>query len=140
MGTDTDVYYRLSRALDGHLNLMSALPAIAWPNTSFKPTVGELWLRPTILPAESFPASIGIYGTNRLSGVYQIDIFSPLDAGRRPSVQMVDDIIEHFSRGLTIEVDNLVVHIEESWPSASNAEETWYHTPVNVNWYSYSER
>ncbi len=89
-------------ALDKRLNTLTGLPPVARENSEYRPIEGTLYIRPTNLPAGSFPVGIANTDSIRTVGIYQIDVFAPLGGGAGPALVVADAIAEHFSRGLRL--------------------------------------
>lgn len=81
-------------ALDSRLNTLMDKPAIAWPNTDYKPIVGTPFMRPTLLPAASSRYTLN--NGDKHQGIYQVDIFVPLDKGLQTLLDYTDALRDHF--------------------------------------------
>jgi len=131
------VFYDLSYALDNNLNTMAGLPPVAWQNKGYKPVNGTLYLRPTLIPADSNVATIGA-GTDINQGIYQIDIFSPLDEGKNEAMLMSDAIAEQFKRDKELVYNGRTVTIRSTSQRIMPNDDSWAHYMVEVVYYSYT--
>lgn len=131
------VFFDLSAALDTNLNTMTGLPPVAWQNIKYEPVNGTLYIRPTLLPADSTVATIGT-GTDINQGIYQIDIFSPLDEGKNEAMLMSDTIAEQFKRDKELVYNGRTVVIRSTSQRIMSNEDSWAHYMVEVVYYSYT--
>lgn len=90
--------------------------------------------RATLLPNQATQLTVGVNGKNTYSGLYQIDLFYPLDTGTAAVNAMADLVMEKFVRGDTLTVGGLTVHITISWREAGRRDEPFYAVPVLVQW------
>lgn len=86
-------------ALEKHLAAMPSAPPISFENENYTPTLGTLWLRATNLPSGAEAVGIANNDSIRGAGIFQIDVFAPLEQGIGPALTVADAIAEHFSRG-----------------------------------------
>jgi hypothetical protein len=131
-----NVFYNIQKALDQRLNSLSGLPDVAWMNVEYEPTRGTEYLRPTLLPAESTKEEFG--GKDRHIGIYQIDIFEPLDNGPKDALEMADDIREHFDDQILTE-SSQKIYIENISLLPPQRVESWYVLSVEINYLSIAE-
>lgn len=129
-------------AILGALNAKLATPAftptlaIAWPNVKFTPTVGTPYLRATILRGETVQSSLGSAGLNRHVGLYQIDVFYPVEKGEVLPLQIASQIVERFKRGTSMTRSGVTVRVEAP-PSIlpMMIDNGWAIVPVRVRWF-----
>jgi hypothetical protein len=135
----TTIFKDLSAALEARLATLSGLPAVAWPNLNYVPTLGTLFIRPTILPAETVGATMGTStGTDSQSGIYQIDIFAPSGVGRSATTTLADAIADHFSPLTELTYNSQIVTIISVSQGVAYVEDAWYHTPIEIKYLSYT--
>ena len=129
-------FLNIQRALDKRLAAMPNRPAIAWPNTKFTSQNETLYLRPTMLPAQSSLYTLN--DVHRNPGIYQIDIFCALEKGVSAALTMADEIIDFFEedRSLTAGVDT--VYIQSCGVSAGERQESWYRVYVEIAYVCFS--
>lgn len=138
----TDVWASIRKAFAVKLNTLT-LPSgvtIAWANTHFQPTLGSPWVRANLIPAQTRQGSIGEDGTDLHQGIFQVDVFYPSNSGDGAAFALADDILEHFSRGTVLIADGIRVRMETSNPTTPNSEPDWYHVPVELRWFSYTDK
>lgn len=127
----------ISAALAGRLNTLSGLPPVAWMNRKYEPVPGTLFLRETVLPAEAFQAEQGDSGRDLHSGIYQVDVFSPVDQGKNAAIVQADAIADHFSRGTTLTYNGINVRLTRTSLGAGFNDGAWWIVPVNIRYQSY---
>lgn len=131
-----NVFYNIQKALDQRLNSVSGIPAIAWPNTDYTPSKGTEFIRPTLIPAEASKETI--YGDDRYTGIYQVDIFTKLKNGPKDSLELADDVREHFKdQTLTESGQKVYVQAINLLPPARV--DSWYLLSVEINYLSIAE-
>lgn len=134
------VFLDISAALDSRLNTMTSLPPVAWENKSYDPTLGTLYLRPTLIPADTIQATLGDSGTDQNSGIYQIDVFAEAGQGKNAAVVMADNIASHFKRGTDLTYNSRTVRIRSvSRQVAVNNADGWYQIPIEINYIAFTE-
>lgn len=134
----TNVWNKILRGFEVQLATIASSTPIASPNVDYTPVVGTSFIRSTLLPAQTLQASIGIDGTNRYQGVYQVDVFSPQGTGPAAGIALVDEIIELFPRGLSLSTDDITVRVATSSVLPAREEPDWYQIPVSIDWFSTS--
>ena len=128
------VFLDISAALDDRLNNMASLPPVAWPNLKYEPTKGTLYLRPTLLPAETFGETLGSGGTDNNSGIYQVDVFSPADAGKNAAYVMADNIAEQFKPVTELTYNGRLVRCISVSIGATIADDDRFVLPVSIRY------
>jgi len=136
MSVFRDILY----CLDAHLKTLVPLPPVAWENKNYKPVKDTLYLRPTILPAETVQATLGDNGTDSNSGIYQIDVFTPSGKGIKAAIEMADKIANLFKRGTYITYNGRTVRVKSvGRERSSNDDNGWYIVPVVITYISFTE-
>ena len=134
------VFADISAALDEHLSLMPSLPPVAWENLDYTPELGTLYLRPTLLPAETIQSTLGENGTDQNTGIYQVDVFAPLGQGKQEAMSIADKIANHFKRGTDLTYNNRKLRIRNTGREVSTTEVNgWYSIPVTMTYISFTE-
>ena len=75
---------------------------VVYPNTQYTPADGTDYIRVSYINGDVFQVSINENSLNRAAVVLQLDIFTNPDEGQYRTKQIVDDLTEHFKRGLVI--------------------------------------
>lgn len=130
-------YKEIQQALDGQLTSILGLPEIVLENTRFKANSKTPFIRSTLLPSQSSVETIGTTGYNKVFGLYQIDIFYPLDGGYEEINDNADEIISNFQKGTSFTITNSTLRINISWRNSGRKLENFYNVPVLVSWECY---
>ena len=130
------VFSNIQRALDTRLNQLIDRPFIAWPNTKFAPTAGASYIRPTLIQAKSELYTLNDVHMNQ--GIYQIDIYVPLEKGLNSALSLMDAIAEHFEEERSLVVGDDTVHIQQITPGDSERQDAWYRVYLEINYLCYS--
>lgn len=130
----------ISAALDDRLNTMEAAPPIMWENYRTSREQGTIFLRPTLLPAEVSALTMSSAGTDEHIGIYQIDIFAPLNDGKYNTLVLADKIADWFAPGLALTYNTTTTSIVSVSRRASvrDATDSWFITPVEVRYQSFT--
>lgn len=105
-------YKDISAALSNHLNTISPKPAIAWENYPYTPVDDTLYVRETLLPGDVTAAAVGSASQDHTIGIYQVDVFSPLNRGKADAVAQADAIADHFKRGTILTYNGVNVRMQ----------------------------
>lgn len=120
--------------LDTQLKTVVGLPTLQLENTQNVGITGKAFSRATLLPARSYQMNVGPGGTMQLLGLYQIDLFYPINTGVSTINAMVDAVIAAFPKGFLTDADGVVVQIDVSWRETGRRVEQFYSVPVAVSW------
>jgi hypothetical protein len=130
------MYAEIQQALDNRLATVTGLPELQTENTRVNRTgkANTPFARGTLLPAQASQLTVGVGGVNTYSGLYQVDLFYPVDTGTTAVNAMADAVMAKFVRGDTLVVDGVSVHITLSWREVGRRDEPFYAVPVLVRW------
>lgn len=115
---------------------------IAWRGMPFDPiSIAEdrAWFRPTYIPFAPTPDAIGTLARNKLSGIYQLDMFGPAtgdDATEAQMIRVLTPIQEAFKRGTQHEAPGLCLTCMQSWVFNSTRDQNaarWL-VSIRVRW------
>lgn len=132
----TGVFSNIESALNTRLSLVAGLPAVQWPNAKYQPKEGTAFVRPTLLSAatELFRLDDG----SLHKGIYQIDIFMPLEKGNRDLNEIMDSIEEHFRAVRSLASGTNTVFIQAIGRGLAQRQESWYVSFVEINYICYT--
>lgn len=126
--------------LHSHLNTFtsSAGLLVIWPNMEAPPTSGT-YLRPTLRMGYPTTATLGPLGKVKATGLFFIDIISPLGVGVWDANELADLIAYHFRRGVELPLAGATIplRIMQSHTSMQRTEETCLFTQVQINFLTY---
>ena len=97
---------------------------IAWPNIAYDPADSVPYLRPTYLPARA--GRVTLTGGTYHRGIYQIDIFVPLDHGTNVLDVISDDIYTLF-RNEDLTENSHIIEVQNINRGLVKREEAWWH-------------
>lgn len=112
---------------------------VAYENMGFTPTTGTLFLRPTVLPVDTIQSGLGTKGQELHDGIFQVDVFAPVDQSKAVALAEADAVANYFARGLVLTYNGVKVRIGTASLGAGNREETWYQIPISINYHSFTQ-
>lgn len=132
------IYAQIQTSLDAVLAAVAGIPAIQLENTLYNAKGRALtpFARTTLLPTQSTQRSVGVSGKNTYGGLFQIDLFYPLDKGKGTPNIMADAVIAAFNRRLITTPAGVQLVIQTAWCEAGRADDQYYNLPVVVQWQS----
>ena len=136
MSAFNDISVALNQRLDAYATANSR--DVAFENIKHEPTTGTMYLRPTVLPADTEQAGIGASGKEQHQGFFQIDVFSPIDDPKATALNEADSIADYFSRELTLTYNGISVRLREISMGQASRESAWFMVPVLIDYYSFT--
>lgn len=124
-------------ALEKRLNALSGIPAIAWENVHFDPTIGTPHVKCNITVLDRRAASIGADALTRHEGIFYIDIFRPENEGPQAGDTLAESIATWFKHGTILTESGKQIHILKAQRYQSQPADSWYMIPMTVQWYAY---
>lgn len=103
------VLKKIKVALDSKLSQLSGSNIFAWENIDYNPALNQLYIRPTLLPSRS--NTLDFDNNTRFTGIYQVDVFAPLNKGTKTILDKMDDIRDLFVGSRTLVQDDISVLI-----------------------------
>ncbi len=128
----------IKAALDAQLQTISGLPALQTENTRLDASSNLAgWVRATIAPAQSEVISLGVGAMKVVQGLYQVDVFCPMDKGDSTARTLADAVVDAFPIGLRLVQGSTTVIVDiASVMTAYNVNKN-YCIPVRVRWSVY---
>jgi len=123
-------------ALDSKLNSLSGTNIFAWENISHTPVIGTSFIRPSILYSPS--SKLTLDGMQLVQGIYQIDVFFPVNKGVKDLIDKMDDIYDLF-REQILESDGTIVTITTVNSNRMTTDKAWIVGTVDVYFNCYNE-
>jgi hypothetical protein len=124
------------QALETALAANAGGVAIAYENVPYEPVPGTPYQAAYVLAAEPENIEIGSAYTER--GLFQINLFYPLNTGPGAAETRAKAIRDAFPRGATFTADGVTVHIERTPEiGPGRIEEDRYFKPVRIRFYSH---
>lgn len=135
---------------DQDLDLPLTDADVAWPNVSFIPDAGRVYLKPWCLFADTKPVSLGTDGFERLSGVYQISVFDVAGTGLYRAEHIARALADAFRGGTvlgltgtdgSVSVQNgCEIRISAATAGTARLDDGRLHIPVSVVWTCYVQK
>lgn len=113
---------------------------IAWPNIRFEPDPQRMYVGVSYLFKRTATVSCGVDGFERISGLYQLDIYDIVGKGKSDSMRVAMELVDHFRGGTVLCNECVRVHITSAWMSTPMMEENRYRIPVTVDWWCDSQK
>lgn len=127
----TDIYGALRTRLNG----ITGRPPIAWENINYTPSANTLYLRPTLIPAPTFQASLGDDGLDLNNGIFQVDVVIPDNLGRST---WPDTIADSFKRGTVLTQNSVDVRIISASLLTGLKDSNFFIVPVSIRWQAFT--
>jgi hypothetical protein len=140
---------KIFSALSAHLRAQDPNTPIAWPNVNFVPpveTVGnnkgrfKPYFSVSFLPSRVVNSEIR-YGKAPVTGIFQVSVYGPSNAGILQVSALADNVIGYFNPGLVIANNDVVVRInEEPWQAGALLESNdLVQVPVTIPWIVFAD-
>ena len=121
--------------LDAATTAIVGIPTAHNENERLKASPITSFTRTTLAPGETIPESIGACGTDRLNGLYVVDMFYPKNDGVADPNADVDLVTVAFESGTILTSGADSVEIFNSYPIGSTPNlEKFYQKQVIVEW------
>lgn len=130
------IYAEVETALNAVVASVSGIPNLTHENTLFdaKGKATTAYSRTTLLPSEAVPATVGINGKNEYFGLYQIDLFYPLHAGKSAANAMADLVVAAYARQIILTGTSKAIEVRAAWCETGTVEQQHYRLPVVIRW------
>jgi hypothetical protein len=158
------IYDSIRAALETTLNSVTAVPSIGWENVQFRPTTGQPYLKPRLIPTLREPAVRGINPQMLYQGIFRIECYVPEGSGPSAGDDLADKIMGALEATSSIYYNNVtnalltqseafillesgarvlldeVTHVSIRYAEREMAEidGPFYMIPVNIGWYIYA--
>lgn len=125
----------ITSALIAHFKTLPFSPEIDLvdsPEDSYQPTIGREYLLAQIMinETETFPVSNGTY---RYTGIFQVTVVYPRNAGILLAIDLADEVVDHFEKGTIIDGDGVRVKINRQPSQATPiGDDVWLRLPVSI--------
>lgn len=126
--------FHVSKALFDHLKSISGLPPIAGDNSSFKPIIGQPYMREADLSGMTQAPTLNADGFQRIDGLYRIGVFYPKATGRFNALANIDTLGEAFKRGTVLTSGDQSVRIERCDRDQGLIDGEWYQVGLMIRY------
>ncbi len=130
------LFTNIEAALNTKLSTLATSPPVQWPNSNYVPAQGTLFLRPTLLPATGALSTLA--GSYLQKGLYQIDIFCPLNKGIATLTSWLDAIYTLFSGTKTLTANSQNVFIQDIVQGKTDRLDGWFMGSITIHYSCYS--
>lgn len=132
-------YNDIGAALTARLNTLSPAPSIASENYPFTPVADTLYVRETLIPGDVTAPAIGSASQDHTIGIYQVDVFSPLNVGKADAVEQADAIADHFKRGTVLTYNGVNVRLQNVSRGTGQADDgKYWQIPIQITFEVYT--
>lgn len=133
-------FNNISIALNQRLQSYAAANSrsVAWENKNYTPTLGTMYLRPTVLSADTALVGMANSDSTDHAGIFQIDVIAPINQAKAIALAEADAVSNYFSRGLSVTYDGVSVKIGSKSIGVGVREDAWYVVPVFINYQTFT--
>lgn len=124
------VFADIQNAFSARLNTLPSSPSVEWENTKFRPTKGQAYISPTLIPGRSMLRDVE--GTKEHPGLLQIDVYVPLHEGTKELTTILDNIYSHFDSVNSLAAGSSTIYIRAISRGRSSREEAWYRGMIEI--------
>lgn len=132
------IFADISAALDGHLNTLTNAPPIAWPNGTYTPVEGTLYLRVTHSPITAQTVTHD-YAENH-GGTYLVTVFAPAGKYKGEALTMADAVADHFAGTRKLTYGGVTATVRAVSTATPVREGAWFSMPVAIAYDCYATR
>jgi len=138
MAGSASIYDNIRAALETTLSGVASIPSIAWENVNFRPTTGESYIVPRLIPLRREPAVRGLNPQMYYEGMFTVDCFVPEGGGPAAADALADKVIDAFEATTDVSYSGTIVSIRYAEREQSRVDGPFLMVPVNIGWYIYS--
>lgn len=121
------------QALVAQLKTVAGLPTLQLENTVIQPK--GAFTRATLIRARPSQLTVGATGKDLHGGLFQVDIFVPVNTGTTSANALADQIIAAFPRGTALVAGSAIVHVRIAYrETAGRMNDQFHQVPVVVEW------
>lgn len=126
------IFNDIQNGFNSKLASIPLIPIVYYPNIDKEPSRGVPFLRPTWLPSNSTIDDLGV--KQRHVGIYQIDVFTPINKGTAANLTIIDQLYTSFLNQ-DIVVNGNIIHVTNISIGRAEREESWWHCFVRINYF-----
>ena len=106
----------------------------AYPNSAFNIPADNRFFVLSFLPAAPSMAANFEDAQDRYTGLFQIDVMTPIDKGESEADTKYNWISKLFARGKALCDNNVLVDITKCYRASVETESTYYRTVIRIEW------
>jgi len=126
----------IQRALEKHLQT-SSITQIAWEYVHFTKPDSGIWVRCTMLPAETTRAALSKQGYSLYQGIFAVDVFGPLGVGTGSQMIAVQEIVDLFKDTVTLQETTVCVRIDGASILPAINDTKFYQIPIRIKYHAH---
>lgn len=131
------VFFDIEVALQNTLDSIVAHPKIQWENDiNYRPTIGTRYWRPTNIPTRGELVTTGML--QKHFGIYQVDVFVPMENGISQLMNDLDDIYRTFNNVVSLYEGQTRVDILNIGRGKAERDNSWYKCYIEIYYMCYS--
>ena len=115
-------------ALEAHMDLLNIVTQ--YENEIADPK-GQEYVKCFHLFGSTDQLTLGRDGKDETSGIFQIDIYMPLDKGRSENIDVIE---KHFDMGSDLHLNDTTVRIRETSLGPGRKDDAYYIYPLSIRW------
>ena len=105
---------------------------VAWDGKPYDPISGTKYVSQVLIPARPQSIAIGQGIPQRMTGVYQIDIYSSTENAKYEADKIVESLEEAFKIGYPITRKGLSIQVDNFYPDPHGEEDGWYRVSISI--------
>lgn len=131
-----------SALVEGYLEAVGLpTPPTEYENIAFAPPSDcPLWIKLALLPVDDAPVSYGTTGENELTGILQLDVNVPKNAGEQRLQETLDNLRSFFTPGKPLVYSGVTVNVKRFVTSPSRQVDSWHRRSASVYYYARIKR
>lgn len=103
---------------------------VALPNIIFIPPVNNRWFELSFLPTEPKTSSLFLDTENRWTGIFQIDIYTPIGVGENEANEKYNAVVKLFEKGKSFDF----VDIIKTYRAKTEVNKNNYKVTIRIEW------
>ena len=121
------------QALVTQLKTVAGLPTLQLENTVVQ--AKGSFMRATLIRSRPEQLTVGASGRDLHGGLFQVDIFVPVNTGTTAANVLADKVIDAFPRGLAFNLDGVQMYVRIAYrETAGRINDQFHQVPVVVEW------
>jgi hypothetical protein len=125
--------YSIEKLMDAKLNSMVGKPPIAWNNAKFTPDASKAFLRPRYFTQTHDDNVVVPNGFIRNDGIYQVDVFVPIDTGVAQMRTITKLVSDTFLRKMELTDGVITVLIRKVRAIHASQVDNWLVQPIEIH-------
>jgi len=131
--------YDIKTVLQTPLATLTTIPNdhIAYMNKVYTNSDNEPFIAVNTIGATTRQVSLGTYGKQKYEGLFQINVFVPVDSGLNTLQEIIGELKSIYGRGATLINTEISVKCIIAYEGTASNDDEWYMLPFIVDYYAY---